>query len=601
MFPNMRFAANRLVWLLLGAVVGLLLCAGFSQLAHAVTVPATPNGVNSAGWSATISYDIPVEGVPTEFTIVADGGTAGSGPYQYKQGFIYRHDEKENTWVYAYDPSFGPAADQFQDSNVLSYQFASAGTYRYYFDVRDTVTNYYHSFYTDVVISGNGFQNVEARVQEIVAECLTGAESDYEKALILHDWIIDNVSYDYAYKNAGADKALNGQPVTCEGYNAAYIELLRCAGLEAASIKGGYPDNHIWTAVKMDGEWYQVDTTGDDVGDSLSDETISGFLSREEQMHLLFGLNDDIMGKVLTSHSSPTPGYESNSLENNYFIKTGRIEDWTFTVATTVQAHLSAGETRFTVEATNKWWPQEKYKEVINNLVAYDLSRREWKYQGEPGRSIVATYSGGTYTIKLQPKEATPDSGGSTVPDKPSSGESTTTKPSTGGSSASSNSGSTAGSSSSSSGASSTAAKPKPVGAWKKSQGKWWYRHADGSYTRNGWELIDGTWYHFDKSGWMQTGWIKAGGKWYYLKGSGAMATGWQKLGGTWYYLRSSGAMATGWYKVDGAWYWSNTSGAMAVNRWIGNYYVKGNGAMATNQWIGRYHVDANGKWDKTR
>ena len=50
-----------------------------------------------------------------------------------------------------------------------------------------------------------------------------------------------------------------------------------------------------------------------------------------------------------------------------------------------------------------------------------------------------------------------------------------------------------------------------------KSGDRWWYRHADGSYTRDGWERIDEEWYHFDADGWMQTGWIHWGTNWYYL------------------------------------------------------------------------------------
>lgn len=153
----------------------------------------------------------------------------------------------------------------------------------------------------------------------------------------------------------------------------------------------------------------------------------------------------------------------------------------------------------------------------------------------------------------------------------------------------------------SSAGSSSGSSTGEIAGAWAKSGGRWWYRHADGSYTRNGWERIGGAWYHFDKAGWMQTGWLKAGGAWYYLAPSGAMQTGWLKLGKTWYYLKGSGAMAVGWHKVAGSWYWFASSGAMGSNRWVGNYYLKSSGAMATDQWIGRYHVGADSRWDKTR
>ena len=103
-------------------------------------------------------------------------------------------------------------------------------------------------------------------------------------------------------------------------------------------------------------------------------------------------------------------------------------------------------------------------------------------------------------------------------------------------------------------------------GSWIQSSGRWWYRHNNGSYTTNGWELIDSTWYYFDSSGWMKTGWVKTGGSWYYLNSSGAMKTGWVKTGGLWYYLNSSGAMQTGWFSVSGKWYYAYGSGALAIS-----------------------------------
>ena len=79
--------------------------------------------------------------------------------------------------------------------------------------------------------------------------------------------------------------------------------------------------------------------------------------------------------------------------------------------------------------------------------------------------------------------------------------------------------------------------KTKATAQWILNGNRWWYRHADGGYTRNGWELINGSWYYFDNAGWMLS------------------------------------------------------------NQWIGNYYVGGSGAMLTDTWIGDYYVDASGKW----
>jgi len=119
---------------------------------------------------------------------------------------------------------------------------------------------------------------------------------------------------------------------------------------------------------------------------------------------------------------------------------------------------------------------------------------------------------------------------------------------------------------------------PATKAAWVQSGSSWWYKHADGSYTTNGWEKINGTWYYFDQAGWMATGWVKDKGTWYYLKDNGAMATGWVKDNGTWYYLKDNGAMATGWYQVGGKWYYSYASGALAVNTTVDGYTVNHNG-----------------------
>ena len=102
----------------------------------------------------------------------------------------------------------------------------------------------------------------------------------------------------------------------------------------------------------------------------------------------------------------------------------------------------------------------------------------------------------------------------------------------------------------------------RQIPKWIQNGNRWWYRHADGSYTRNGWEMINNKDYLFDDSGWM--------------------LTGWQNVNGSWYYL--------------------NNSGEKITNTWISNkYYLKSDGVMATNEWVdnGKYYVDSNGVWNK--
>ena len=176
---------------------------------------------------------------------------------------------------------------------------------------------------------------------------------------------------------------------------------------------------------------------------------------------------------------------------------------------------------------------------------------------------------------------------------------------------------------------------------WILSGNRWWYRHADGSYTSSGWELINGSWYYFDGAGWMVTGWQWVDDKCYYLTSSGAMAadtwigeyyvdasgawvpgaardqwilsgsrwwyrhsdgsytsSGWELINGSWYYFDGAGWMVTGWRQIGKDWYYLDSSGAMVSNAWVGNYYLKADGKMAVSEWVqdGKYYVDENGK-----
>ena len=139
-------------------------------------------------------------------------------------------------------------------------------------------------------------------------------------------------------------------------------------------------------------------------------------------------------------------------------------------------------------------------------------------------------------------------------------------------------------------------------GEWRKSNGLWWWRWADGSYAKSEFLTIKNVTYYFDSEGWMETGWAKLGGHWYYFDpSSGAMKTGWLNLNGTWYWLDNEGQMVTGWKKISDKWYWFNASGEMGTGlKKIGGkvYYFGANGAMVTGwtqidkYW---YHFDENG------
>ena len=192
---------------------------------------------------------------------------------------------------------------------------------------------------------------------------------------------------------------------------------------------------------------------------------------------------------------------------------------------------------------------------------------------------------------------------------------------------------------------------------WINNGGKWWYRHQDGTYTKNDFEVIDNQTYYFDNDGYRITGWKQVENDKYYFNASGIMATDqwintyyyvdengkmvknkwlgiyyldsngvWQPdrwiYNGRWwyrygdgsypvnkfdvinnnvYYFDSNGYIVTGWQVINGNWYYFNGSGAMLKSQWIGNYYVGKDGIMAKSQWIGNDYVDSNGVWTPAR
>ena len=579
------------------AVVGVLFS---SSRAHAVESgqAADPAMVSyeftqqttGSGLGVSVSWNTPKCGEPTVFHFQ---GMNGSGNYQYLLNLV------QLDAVGYYDANaqiVDPSRLDYQESPDMSFTFYASGKYDFWFYVMDMSTLQTRRLQIQLTVSDSRYPSLSTIVNDVVAECLAaGNKTDFEKALWLHDWVIDNCNYDNSLVYCGAEGALARGTGTCESYHRSYVMLLNRAGIETKRVEG---NGHVWTGVKLDGKWYHVDATWDDGAQ---------FNGYPDARHQYFCLNDEIIGYVHSDYQNSADKIGANSLDLNYFIKTGKIDQWVNPYLDTVSSHLKDGKTSFSFSTVHPGWPNN-YKNVTERLVAYSLSHRSWDGVVAPN-TLSVSYADNVFAAEIRKSNGSSGSsngntGNTGNTGNAGSGSSGTTKPGGSGSSGS-NSGSSAttkpssGSSASSGNAAQVVSKSK--GAWKKSGGRWWYRHHDGSYTRSNWELIDGTWYLFDSAGWMRTGWAKVGGKWYYLAGSGAMKTGWIKVGGMWYYLKSSGAMATGWQKVGGSWYYLAGSGAMAANKWVGNYYLTGSGAMATNTWIGRYHVNASGYWDRTR
>lgn len=118
-------------------------------------------------------------------------------------------------------------------------------------------------------------------VERVVSECITDDMSEFEKALALHDWLINNADYSSYRTFFGAEGVLVYGEGVCQSYTDAYAMLLDQVGISHQAVVSSSMD-HAWNLVQLDGEWYHIDVTWDDpVGGT--------------ECHTYFGLTDELM------------------------------------------------------------------------------------------------------------------------------------------------------------------------------------------------------------------------------------------------------------------------------------------------------------------
>ncbi len=108
-------------------------------------------------------------------------------------------------------------------------------------------------------------KQVDARVQSIIKALELEDKTDYEKVKAIHDYIINETSYDRTLKKHSAYDALINQSAVCDGYSLAAYRLFTEAGISTRIITGlAGGGAHSWNIVKVDGKWYNIDLTWDD-------------------------------------------------------------------------------------------------------------------------------------------------------------------------------------------------------------------------------------------------------------------------------------------------------------------------------------------------
>ena len=142
----------------------------------------------------------------------------------------------------------------------------------------------FHMSHTD-----EGFQERYRKVKDMVAEVQANLDkemSELDKVLWIHEYVVENIYYldtNSAENHLGGPTLVNGYGV-CEGYAGAMMIFLKAENIICETVSGG---NHEWVAVKIDGEWYQIDPTWDDTS------------SERFGTHYFFMRNDEEFKKTL--------------------------------------------------------------------------------------------------------------------------------------------------------------------------------------------------------------------------------------------------------------------------------------------------------------
>lgn len=141
---------------------------------------------------------------------------------------------------------------------------------------------------------GDVRKKCDKAISDLVEACakkINAGDSQLQKALTIHDFILGQMNYAYkkdgitpetaiwAHNLIGCAQKKSG---VCESYAKTYQYLCQLNGLECIVATGVNGENHAWNIVKIDEKWYGVDCTFDET-------------NKAEVSYRCFGMNDSRM------------------------------------------------------------------------------------------------------------------------------------------------------------------------------------------------------------------------------------------------------------------------------------------------------------------
>lgn len=196
-----------------------------SQTGYAHSTTATQNGV-----TFTVSWNDAPAGTATTFHVTqADGSSQAKARMDvptYWDGGSQESicDPSRQAWSRYY--SLGTAGHDF------TFDFTASGTYRIHFYFMDNDRNdpqndkgiYYLRTTAEMTVNDAARPSVTQIVNNAVDLCRQQTNgSEYDMALWLHDWTLDQLEYDHSLNWCSAESGLTRHQGTCESYQCIYL------------------------------------------------------------------------------------------------------------------------------------------------------------------------------------------------------------------------------------------------------------------------------------------------------------------------------------------------------------------------------------------
>lgn len=196
-----------------------------SQTTYARSATATQNGV-----TFTVSWNDAPAGTATTFHVTQANGSSQAKARMdvptYWDGGSQESvcDPSRPAWAGYH--SLGTAGHDF------TFDFTASGTYRIHFYFMDNDRNdpqndkgiYYLRTTAEVTVNDAARPSVTQIVNGAVDLCRQETDgSEYDMALWLHDWTLDQLEYDHSLNWCSAESGLTRHQGTCESYQRIYL------------------------------------------------------------------------------------------------------------------------------------------------------------------------------------------------------------------------------------------------------------------------------------------------------------------------------------------------------------------------------------------